>query len=252
MQFDVTGFLIFLGFILPGFLAQRARYSLAPRSLKPLSPIAEVGEFVLAGVWVHVFLVAIFRLYFWVFQEQHFAALANTLYYKSLPKFLWAYRTFVFTYLVLSLAVGYCFGFIQGWLIIKQPVRSWLARRPLPKRLLKWLGIPGFLQEDPVWYFVLKQKSAATMVFLEVEMKNGAGIYTGRLTSYGILDDSVKSKDFYLEDVHFKADRIGSFTPLDCDGILLNFEDVAAIQVRKGEPEEFLEQQATVPGDDGF
>jgi hypothetical protein len=252
MQFDVTGFLIFLGFILPGFLAQRARYSLAPRSLKPLSPVAEVGEFVLAGVWVHIFLLILFRLYFWAFEEQHFVALINTLYNGSLSKFLWAYRAFVFTYLVLSLAVGYCFGFIQGWLIIKQPVRSWIARRPLPKKMLKWLGIPGFLQEDPVWYFVLKQKSAATMVFLEVEMRNGAGTYTGRLTSYGILDDSVKSKDFYLEDVHFREGRLGSFTPLDCDGVLLNFEDVAAIQVRKGEPEDFLEQQATVPGDGGF
>jgi hypothetical protein len=189
MQFDVTGFLIFLAFILPGFLAQRARYSLAPRSLKPLSPVAEVGEFVLAGVWVHVTLVVLFRLYFLAFGEQHFEALISTVSYLSLPKFLWEYRAFAFTYLVLSLAVGYCFGFVQGWLIIKQPIRRWIARMPLPKRMLKRVGIPGFLQEDPVWYFVLKQKSAATMVFLEVEMKNGAGTYTGRLTSYGILDD---------------------------------------------------------------
>jgi hypothetical protein len=39
---------------------------------------------------------------------------------------------------------------------------------------------------------------------------------------------------------------------LDCDGVLLNFEDVAAIQVRKGEPEDFLEQQSTVTEDDDF
>jgi Family of unknown function (DUF6338) len=252
MQFDVTGFLIFLAFILPGFLAQRARYSLAPRSLKPLSPVAEVGEFVVAGVWVHVTLVVLFRLYFLAFGEQHFEALISTVSYLSLPKFLWEYRAFAFTYLVLSLAVGYCFGFVQGWLIIKQPIRRWIARMPLPKRMLKRVGIPGFLQEDPVWYFVLKQKSAATMVFLEAEMKNGAGTYTGRLTSYGILDDSVKSKDFYLEDVYFKQGRLDSFAPLDCDGVLLNFEDVAAIQVRKGEPEDFLEQQSTVTEDDDF
>src|SRR6266849_6007452 len=64
MQFDVTGFLIFLAFILPGFVAQKARFSLAPRSLKPLSPVGEVGEFVLASVWVHSLLAVAIRMYF--------------------------------------------------------------------------------------------------------------------------------------------------------------------------------------------
>lgn len=243
MQFDVSGFLIFLCFILPGFLAQRARYSLAPRSLKPVSPIAEVGEYVLAGVWVHVFLIAAFKLYLSFFEKEYLTALVNTLHYGSPSTFLRVYSAFLFDYLVVSLAVGYCFGFIQGWLIIKQPIRSWIAKRPLPKRMLKALGVSGFLREDPVWYFVLKQTSAATMVFLQVEMKNDAGIYTGRLASYGILDDSVKSKDFYLEDVYFRPNRSASFVPLDCDGVLLNFEDADAIQVRKGEPEDFLRGQ---------
>lgn len=247
MQFDVTGFLIFLGFILPGFLAQRARYSLAPRSLKPLSPVAEVGEFVLAGVWSHVLLIVLFRLCFWAFGRQYFAVLVNTLDFATFSKFLWSYRALGFSYFVLSLIIGYLFGFIQGWLIIKQPVRSWIVDRPRPKRLLMALGIPGFLQEDPVWYFVLKQQSAQTMVFLEVEMKNGVGIYTGRLRSYGILDDSVKSKDFYLEDVYFRETRSTAFKALDCDGLLLNFDDVVSIQVRKGEPEDFLAQQVTRP-----
>lgn len=244
MQFDVTGFLIFLGFIPPGFLAQRARYSLAPRFLKPLSPVAEVGDFVLASVWAHAFLLVVIRFYFCVFQKQYFAGLVNTFYYGALPKFLWTYRVLIFIYLLLSLVVGYCFGFVQGWSIIKQPIRSWIVREQFPSRILRKLGIPGFLQEDPVWYFVLKQKSPFTMVFLKVEMKNGAGIYTGRLRSYGILDDSMKSKDFYLEDVHFKQNRSDSFSPLDCDGLLVNFEDVACIQVRKGEPEDFLAQEA--------
>ncbi len=68
-------------------------------------------------------------------------------------------------------------------------------------------------------------------MFLEVEMKNNAGFYTGELKSYGILDDSEKSKDFYLESVHFKQNRSDSYISLKCDGILLNFEDVASILV---------------------
>ena len=69
-------------------------------------------------------------------------------------------------------------------------------------------------------------------------MKDGAGFYTGELKSYGILDDSEKSKDFYLVSAHFKQDRSGSYTPLKCDGLLLNFEDVLSIQVARFETDE--------------
>ncbi|HTW56790.1 MAG TPA: DUF6338 family protein [Terriglobales bacterium] len=244
MQFDITGLLIFLVFILPGFLAQRARRSLVPQSLKPLSTVAEVGEYVLAGVCVHVFMFGTFRAWCWIFDRQYFEAFINSLSFGSLPNFLRGYFAFVFDYLAVSLVVGYCFGFVQGWLILRQPIRSWMVRQHSINRVLSTFGIPGFLQEDPVWYFVLKQQSANTMVFVEVEMKGGGGFYTGRLRSYGILDDSVKSKDFYLEGVHFRESRSAPFVPVDCDGLLLNFEDVASIQVRKGEPEAFLAQEA--------
>jgi len=198
---------------------------------------------VLAGVWVHVFLFGAFRVWFWLFDRPYFEAVINTLFFGSIPNFLRTYRVLVFTYLVASLVVGYCFGFIHGWSILRQPIRSWIVRQTSLSWLLQALRIPGFLQEDPVWYFVLKQQSANTMVFVEVEMK-GSGFYTGRLRSYGILDDSVKSKDFYLEDVYYKENRSASFSPVECDGLLLNFEDVASVQVRKGEPEAFLAQEA--------
>ena len=71
-----------------------------------------------------------------------------------------------------------------------------------------------------------------------MEMKDGAGFYTGQLKSYGILDDSEKSKDFYLVRVHFKQDRSSSYTPLKCDGLLLNFEDVVSIQVARFDTDE--------------
>jgi hypothetical protein len=244
MQFDITGLLIFLVFILPGLLAQRARRSLVPQSLKPLSTVAEVGEYVLSGVWVHVFMLFAFWVWCWIFNRQYLEALTNSLSFGSFPNFLRAYRAFVFYYLVASLVIGYSLGFVQGWLILRQPIRSWMVRQQSINRVLNTFGIPGFLQEDPVWYFVLKQQSANTMVFVEVEMKGGVGFYTGRLRSYGILDDSVKSKDFYLEGVYFKESRSASFAAVDCDGLLLNFEDVASIQVRKGEPEAFLAQEA--------
>jgi hypothetical protein len=237
MQFDITGFLIFLIFILPGFVAQKARFTLAPRSLKPLSPVGEVGEFVLTGVLVHALLALAIWIYCSLFARQYFAVLANAFHYGALSEFLWSYRVFVFGYFVFSLLSGYCFGFFQGVMIVKQPIQR------LTESMLRTLGVPGFLREEPVWYFVLKRESADTQVFLEVEMKSGAGIYTGRLQSYGILDDSVKSKDFYLVDVYFKENRFGAFGQLQCDGVLLSFEDVASIQVVKVEPEEAPPEQ---------
>jgi hypothetical protein len=237
MQFDITGFLIFLVFILPGFVAQKARFSLVPRSLKPLSTLGEVGEFVLAGVWVHVLLTILIWIYCSFFARQYFSVLANAFHYGALSEFLWSYRVLALGYFAFSLLTGYCIGFLQGVLIVKQPIPR------LMESVLRRLGVPGFLREEPVWYSVLKRESAATQVFLEVEMKDDAGFYTGRLRSYGILDDSVKSKDFYLEDVYFKENRPGVFAQLQCGGVLLNFEDVASIQVVKVEPGEASPEQ---------
>jgi len=211
--------------------------------------VGEVGELVLTGVWIHVFLMVGIRFYFLFFEKPYFAILASTFYYGTFSKFLWSYRLLAFNYFVSSLVAGYCFGFVHGLLIIKQPIRSWVARRRFPARVLRKLGLTGFLQEEPVWYFVLKQRTPATMVFLEVEMKNGAGIYAGTLKSYGILDDSVKSKDFYMENVYFKEKRSAPFTRLACNGVLVNFEDVASIQVVKVEPEESIPKTATEPAD---
>jgi hypothetical protein len=235
MQFDVTGLLIFLAFILPGFLEQKSRSSLVPRSLKPLSPVAEVGEFVLAGVWVHAILIGTICVLLPVFAKQYFSLLTNSLKFDTFQSFLRGHRLFASGYFVLSVTLGYCLGFIHGWLILRQPIRNWVLSKPLPTKFLTKLGIPGFLEEGPVWYFVLKQTSGLRAIFVEVEMKNAAGFYTGQLMSYGILDDSVKSKDFYLEQVHFKQDRADHYTPLDCDGLLLNFEDVTSIQVTRVE-----------------
>jgi len=231
MQFDITGFLIFLAFILPGFVAQKSRDSIAPRTLRPLSPIAEVGEFVLAGVWVHALLIVSVRLFFVVFGKSYFAIFTNVFKYSAFPNFLWSYRVLAFDYFIISLVVGYGLGFFQGWLILKQPIRSWALSKSLPNKVLDALGVPGFLAEQPVWYFVFKQRSNLTTIFLEVEMKDNKGFYTGNLASYGILDDSVKSKDFYLEKVYFRQDRSAQYVALKCEGLLLNFEDVVSIQV---------------------
>ena len=157
MQFDLTGFLIFLGFILPGFVAQKARDSITPRPLKPQSLVADVGEFVLAGVWVHVLLLIAIRVFFLFIGKQHFALFESALHYGSSHNFLWNYRIVIFGYFLVSLGLGYFVGWLQGWFILKQPARNWVLSKRSLSRLLRRLGIPGFLQEHPVWYFVFRE-----------------------------------------------------------------------------------------------
>jgi Family of unknown function (DUF6338) len=235
MQFDITGFAIFLAFILPGVVAQKSRDSLVPRSLKPLSAASEVGEFVLAGVWVHVFLVVVIRLFFFFLGTEYFRHLATNFEYDTFARFLWSYRRLAFVYFVASLAFGYLLGFLQGVLILRQPLRKWATSRSIPTKVLRKLGVTGFLEEQPIWYFVLKQTKGLRAIFVQVEMKNAAGFYTGQLISYGILDDSIKSKDFYLEKVFFKQTISEQYAPVRCDGLLLNFEDVVSIQITRVE-----------------
>jgi hypothetical protein len=63
MTFDVTGLLIFLLAIVPGFVAQQSRYSIIPRSLQEKSLVEETGDYVLNSVFIHLIVLSCFRIY---------------------------------------------------------------------------------------------------------------------------------------------------------------------------------------------
>jgi len=243
MQFDLTGFLIFIAFILPGFVAQKARDSITPRTLKPQSVVSEVGEFVLAGILSHISLIIVIRAYFVFFQSAFFAQAESILHSNGWSAFLASHRPLLLGYFILSLLTGYIVGGVQGCLILRQPVRNWVLSKPMLSRWLQKLGISGFLREQPVWYFVFQQRVPDTHVFLEVEMKDSAGFYTGELTSYGLVDDSEENKDFYITGASFKPDRDAAYKQLSCDGLLLNFKNVASLQVVKTPPDPHIRTQ---------
>jgi hypothetical protein len=68
-------------------------------------------------------------------------------------------------------------------------------------------GVLAFLEEAPVWYEALRQKTRNERTFVEVKMKQGAGFYTGELKSYGIVSNSEPSKDFLLVNAAYKEPR---------------------------------------------
>lgn len=229
-SFDSTlgGLVVFIVAVLPGFVAQEARYSLVPRPLRPQTNLSEAGSLILSSFWIHLVLLLCLRLIL-IFTPSYAAVLSGDFLHKALGTFFWERKYLLATYAVVSICASYPFGLLQGWLRINRPIRTtnWT------ETLLGWFGITSLLDDDPVWYHVLRQSSIRENVFLEVRMKDGQGYYAGLLKTYGILDDSAKSKDFYLIDVYFKAAADDEYRPLEGEGMLLNFQDVLSIQIAK-------------------
>lgn len=233
MTFDITGLLIFLLGILPGFLAQQTRYSIFPRSLKPKSVIEETGYYIFNSILVHALLILLFSVYMLTWSPSASAEFSQSIAQHTPSEWIWKHWILTATYFGASLAGGFLFGLFRGWLALRQPIRNWLAKYQRFDRFLTWFGIWLFLQEDPVWFHVFRQQTDDETIFLQVKMKSGAGFYTGQLESYGILDDSEREKDFYLVRAHYKVSVQDKYQRLHGDGVLLNFGDVESIQVTK-------------------
>ena len=229
MTFDVTGLLIFLLAIVPGFLAQQARTLLIPRSLRTQSVLEETGNYVLNSILVHLFLLASFRVGLGLIRSTTPAALGVALSQKQFGSWAWQHRYLIASYFVASLALGFVLGVFRGIAERDRRIGTWLADNPLLSKFLVRLGVLTFLEEAPVWYEALKQKTRHERTFVQVKMKEGRGFYTGELKSYGIVSDSERNKDFLLVNVAYKTTEEGRYVPMDADGVLLNFADAESV-----------------------
>ena len=233
MTFDVTGLLIFLLAIVPGFIAQQSRYSLIPRSLQEKSLVEETGDYVLNSVFIHLIVLSCFRIYLLLNDPGTLASGSLAVEQKKLLEWFWQHHYLVFTYYLTSLVVGFFLGFFRGVLALHQPFRKWVAGLAPIRWILTRFGVLSFLQEEPVWYGVLRQRSKDEITFVEIRMKEDRGFYAGELKSYGILRDSERNKDFYIINAYHKNSSTEEFTRLNADGVLLNFGDVESMQVIK-------------------
>jgi hypothetical protein len=229
MTFDVTGLLIFLLAIVPGFLAQQARSRLVPRPLRSQSALEETGNYVLNSVLVHLFLLAGFRGSFALIGSPTPAALGLAIAQKQFGSWAWQHRYLIASYFVASLILGLVLGVFRGIAERNGLIGTWLANRGWLSRFLVRLGFFSFLGEAPVWYEALKQKTRQERTFVEVKMKEGRGFYAGELKSYGIVSDSERNKDFLLVNAAYKTTEEGRYVPMDADGVLLNFADAESV-----------------------
>lgn len=231
MSFELTGLVIFLLAIVPGFVAQQSRYSIVPRSLRKKSVLEETGDYVLDSVVVHGLLLILFRAFLAIASPQTLGAVEEVIGQGEVTEWFWPHRFLVAGYFAASLAGGFLFGLFRGILVLNQPVRNRLTNYAWFRRLLASVGIWSFLQEEPVWYGALSRIAGDELVFVQVKMKDNAGYYTGELRSYGILDDSERNKDFYLVNAHYKSSREDEYRAIKANGVLLNFGDGESIEV---------------------
>jgi hypothetical protein len=233
MAFDTTGILIFLLAIVPGFVAQQARYSITPRSVKPRTVLEETTDYVLNSVFTHAFLLVVFRLVFSLFSPPLLFEISDAVEHNSLLRWGWRHHYLVLFYYSTALLFGVLLGLVRGALSLSHPLRDSLEGQVWVRRLLQKAGIFSFLGEEPVWYEVLRQRSRNELTFVQVRMKATGGFYAGELKMFAIVDDSERQKDIYLVNVFYRKSEQENYAPLEGDGVLLNFGDIDAIQVIK-------------------
>src|SRR5579862_326743 len=235
MTFNVTGLLIFLLAIIPGFLAQQSRHSIVPRSIKAKTSLEETGEYVVNSLIVHLVFLSGFKIFLAWHDPRMLATLVQALSQNRTGGWLLDHRYLVLIYFVLTLAGGLVLGFARGLLALNQPVRNWLTETPWFSAILQKLNIHSFLLEDPVWYGVFRQRVKGEVTFVEIKLKGNNGYLAGELHSYGIVDDSQREKDFYLTKAWRRSTDEGptDYRRVDADGVMLNFSDVDWIEVKK-------------------
>jgi len=191
----IAGLVVFVAAIIPGFVAQEARHSLVPRPLRPQSNLSEAGTLILASFWVHFFLLLNLRFWLSICAPHYFGSVVTDFAQKKIGVFSWERRHLLLAYVITSICLSYPFGLLQGWFRLKRPFRQ----MPFLEKLFRHFGIGGFLDEDPVWYYALRQSSVHENVFLEARMKGNQGYCAGLLKTYGILD-GFKQEQRFLPD----------------------------------------------------
>jgi hypothetical protein len=241
LKFDVSTILLVIVAVIPGLFAQRTRNQLVPRSFAPQGASAELAELVALGVSTHgilVFLSAtILLLVGWLRKGNSDYFFSK---FDSLIAGQWCSQHIVEASLIAS---GYVFVsfFFSHWLGFIYGV--WRSNSPFTTKLLanatwlrKWFGVTGLLGERPIIYEVLNpalDHGTTKSVFVEIEMKEGLGFYSGQLSQFAIVKDDEPHKPIFLIDVWFKKERSDDYESVETDGIMIDLADAATLLVKQ-------------------
>jgi hypothetical protein len=241
LKFDFSTILLVIVAVIPGLFAQRTRNQLVPRSFAPQGASAELAELVALGVATHgilAFLSAtILFLLGWLRKgnpDYFFSKIDSLLAGQWFSQHTIEVSLIAFSYVIFSFFVSHWLGFVNGLLRLKSPVTTKLFAKATWLR--NWFDVAGLLGERPIIYEVLNptlDHGTTKSVFLEVEMKNGLGFYSGQLSQFAIVRDEEPHKPIYLIDVWFKKERSDDYESIETDGIMIDLAEAATLLVKQ-------------------
>ena len=250
MRIDFSTVFLLLVLVIPGLFSQKSRNRLAPRSFAPQGATAELAELVTLGIVVHLLIAfAAFSIagFVGLLRQDHFSFYLSTVDRWDWRYFLLTHKAesmlLASTYILFTFGFGYLLGFVYGLAEINSPISSRLFRESnllqrwgIQKLLERW-GIQGLLNEKPIIYEVLNPRidehGSSNLIFVEVEMKDGAGIYAGQVRKYAIVKDEEPHKLIYLDEIWFKQQRKDEYVQIQADGVMIDLADVSTLKVRQ-------------------
>jgi len=224
MDINLTAILVLIGFVVPGLWAQRSRHLIAPKALDQIGATEELAQFVGAGLLIHLFLAAFCLLFFSRWCRGYAHDLNVDLRSGGLGQVILKHPWFTLCYLATSLLVGHFLGMVGGLVAVRQPIRRFLSRRLARLRI-------SLLIDRPLVFEVFHQERFSGITFLELEMKERAGFYTGQLAWYALVRDEEPHKPVYLERVFRRQDQSENYQPMDVDGIWFDLADALSVRI---------------------
>jgi hypothetical protein len=258
LKIDLSTLLLVTLCVIPGLFAQRSRNLVCPRSFVDQGASGELGELVALGISTHgliILMAAICLLVAGILDH-----LQPALFFRRFDTWdiqAWSsnHRSFAAvlatSYVFLSFAVSHWFGLVYGiWRYHAPLTTAAFTKVPWLSLRLKYLGIGGVLGERPIIYEVLSPKKDSDgvpyKVFVEVEMKNQAGIYAGQLSQFAIVKDEEPHKPVYLVDVSFRRSLDESYETIEADGVMLDLAEAAQVYVKQVPSQAQLTQDISV------
>ena len=240
MKVDFSTILLVIVAVIPGLFAQRSRNQLFPRSSAPQGASAELAELVVLGVATHGIILIIVASFLLVWGR--FVCHDTFHFFTALDSFdvgTWCSRHSVeaalsaAAYLFASLIVSHWLGFIYGIWRSNSPITTFVFKKAT---WLSKFGVKGLLGERPIIYEVLNpviDNSAEMSVFIEVEMKDALGFYSGQLSQFAIVQDEEPHKPIFLIDVWFKKERDDAYVSVETDGIMIDLAETVTLLVKR-------------------
>ncbi len=243
MSFDLSTILIILVVVVPGLFAQRTRSQITPRSFAPQGASAELAELVALGIATHAILVSLASLLAVVIgmrfhgsADFYFALLDRLIAEHEWRQHLTEAGLALFAYIFLAYYVSYWLGFLYGILGSSRYIRTNLFSRV--GWLLRLFGISDILGESPIIYELLNPeiiKGTPNSVFVEIELRDEQGFYSGQVSQYAIVKDEEPHKPIVLIDVWFKLTREETYKEITETGVslMLDLADALTVSVRQ-------------------